>query len=172
MCTCTCMCTLGSLWNHFGYMKVTFDSLWSVFKKTLIFPRDLNDLMQLGDQLWTHFGIEIAFALAFACACALEFALKLRLHLNLHLHLHLNLHLHGRIRFWTAPCAKITRLPMDVACRSDPGIIATRCKPLRLAANRIRTTPNVTNLLIHVISSSLSIYLSTYIYPLTFHRSP
>ena len=47
------------------------------FSKNIHFPTDFYDFMQLPDQLWNHFGIEIAFAVEFACAFALAFALKL-----------------------------------------------------------------------------------------------
>ena len=49
----------GLLWNHFGCMKVTFESLWPMFKKHLFFLRILMILNNSGITLgsfWGHFG--------------------------------------------------------------------------------------------------------------------
>ena len=43
-------------------MSVTFESHWSGFKKTLTFPTDFNDFMQLYCQLgltWGHLGVDL-----------------------------------------------------------------------------------------------------------------
>ena len=65
--------TVRSLWCHFVYFEVTF-GLLSVyvgdfgitfvrFRKTFIFPIDLNDFMQLWGQLvviFDHFGLTLS----------------------------------------------------------------------------------------------------------------
>ena len=41
---------MGSLWSHFGYMKVHF-------QKTLISPTDFNDFIKLGCELEVALGL-------------------------------------------------------------------------------------------------------------------
>ena len=46
---------LGSVWFDFEYMRFTWESLWSDFKKTVIIRVDFNDFLHI----WGYLGVTL-----------------------------------------------------------------------------------------------------------------